>query len=82
MVTWSCYELYDEQALLGMKQNQPSLIYLCFSSGALLHCTPGKGSTRSEGLEGCSKDIANPKSYQLLQPGQRETITILTNAAQ
>lgn len=59
----------------GIKPNQPSLVYLSFSSRALLHRTPGKGSTRSEGLEGRSKDIADPKSYQLLQPGQRETIT-------
>lgn len=65
-----------------MKQNQPSLVYLSSSSGALLHCTPGKRCARSKGLEGSSKDIADPKSYQLLPPGQRETMPCYHNPHQ
>lgn len=60
-------------------KKNPILVYLSLSPCALLHRTPGKSCTRSKGLEGSSKDIADSKSNQLLQPGQSDSMPCYLN---
>lgn len=48
------------------------LAYLRLAPCAFLHCSPGQSCTRSKRPEGSSKDVANSKGYELLQP-ERES---------